>query len=156
MQTAQQPSFDFNLPASPPLGRREVPVRAHFRKVDVSAVPSASLTAASPRTLPDTLPYAPGSATSKAAAEKAKGKANADCARILSLLQRHHPGLTDEEMQAALVMNANTQRPRRGDLVTGRWNKAQAVVIAPGQVRDSGRKRQTMSGSPATVWEAVS
>jgi hypothetical protein len=50
-------------------------------------------------------------------------------------------GGTDEELQDALGMNPNTQRPRRIELVER------------GLVRDSGRTRKTKSGRRATVWE---
>lgn len=49
-------------------------------------------------------------------------------------------GATDEEMQNSLRMPANTQRPRRRELVQH------------GRVRDSGKRRNTASGTPAIVW----
>ena len=51
-----------------------------------------------------------------------------------------HHGTTDEEMQDALAMNPNTQRPRRRELQL-LWD-----------VRDSGRTRETHSGRQAVVW----
>ena len=49
-------------------------------------------------------------------------------------------GATDEEMQHALGMGANTQRPRRRELVQR------------GLVRDSGKTRKTQAGREAIVW----
>ena len=56
------------------------------------------------------------------------------------LIARGREGATDEEMQQAIPMNPNTQRPRRREL-------EQALMIL-----DSGRKRKTESGSNAVVW----
>lgn len=64
--------------------------------------------------------------------------------RVLLLLQAAHPdGLTDEEMQTQLGMNANTQRPRRVELVRDGW------------LEDSGYRRPTRGGDPAIVWRYV-
>lgn len=52
-------------------------------------------------------------------------------------------GLTDEEIQKVTEMNANTQRPRRVELVEA------------GLVVDSQRVRNTTFGRPAVVWVAV-
>lgn len=49
-------------------------------------------------------------------------------------------GLTDEEMQDASAMGANTQRPRRRELVEG------------GDIVDSRRTRPTRAGHAAVVW----
>ena len=53
------------------------------------------------------------------------------------------PKSTDEEIQRELPMSANTQRPRRVELVDARL------------IRDSGRRRATLGGAMAVVWEAV-
>jgi hypothetical protein len=53
-----------------------------------------------------------------------------------------HDGATDEEMQLALGMNGNTQRPRRCEL------------LEAGLVIDSGLRRPTRNGRKATVWIA--
>jgi hypothetical protein len=53
---------------------------------------------------------------------------------------RGSDGATDEEIQIVLSINPSTERPRRGELVTGN-----AVV-------DSGRRRPTRSGRNAIVW----
>lgn len=47
---------------------------------------------------------------------------------------------TDEELQDDLAMAANTQRPRRVELVEGGW------------IEDSGETRPTRSGQEAIVW----
>lgn len=49
-------------------------------------------------------------------------------------------GATDEEMQGALGMNPNTQRPRRLELKEMGW------------IKDSGRRRRTTGGYWAIVW----
>ena len=89
---------------------------------------------------PPSLPYQPGSVTSRAAAESMKEAAVTQRQRVLAYLQQHG-GHTDEEMQYALDMLGSTQRPRRLEL-----QRAGLVV-------DSGAKRKTMSGRLATVWE---
>ena len=59
--------------------------------------------------------------------------------RVFAFIVRHG-GATDEEMQNTLGMRANTQRPRRRELVQ------------QGMVRDSGKTRKTQSGREAIVW----
>jgi len=49
-------------------------------------------------------------------------------------------GATDEEMQTALGMDPNTQRPRRRELVQA------------GYIVDSGKRRETRTGRNAIVW----
>jgi hypothetical protein len=56
------------------------------------------------------------------------------------LAGRGAQGGTDEEIQGALSMPANTQRPRRVELFD------QGLVV------DSGRRRETRSGRKAVVW----
>jgi len=93
-------------------------------------------------------PYAKGSSTSKAAAVAILPKMGPkrrlvyDCILEYSMNPKYK-GLTDEEAQRILHMTANTQRPRRGELV-----EAQLV-------KDSGVERKTLSGNPATVWIAT-
>ena len=48
---------------------------------------------------------------------------------------------TDEEIQDALRMSGNTERPRRVELVEGGW------------IRDSGARRPSASGQESIVWE---
>lgn len=52
-------------------------------------------------------------------------------------------GATDQECQAALHLEPNTQPPRRIELTRG------------GHVRDSGQRRKTRSGRNAIVWIAT-
>lgn len=49
-------------------------------------------------------------------------------------------GATDEEIQEALDIGANSERPRRVELVEGGW------------VEDSGRTRETVAGLDSIVW----
>lgn len=87
-------------------------------------------------------PFQPHSKTSKAAAVEVP---NAETMRraVLDVLLEYPAGLTDERMQQMLFMRANTQRPRRVELVAG------------GFVMDSGTMRPTESGRAATVWVAT-
>lgn len=52
-------------------------------------------------------------------------------------------GATDEEMQQALGIDPNTQRPRRVELHEG------------GMIADSNKRRPTRSGRGAVVWVAT-
>jgi hypothetical protein len=81
------------------------------------------------------------SRTSIGAAEAIEPSAGTLRHAVYSLLHANPQGMTDEEMQTALVMNPSTQRPRRIELVDA------------GFVRDSGRTRLTRSGRNAVVWE---
>ncbi len=88
------------------------------------------------------LPAQMHSQTSIAAAERALPDAGTQRWHVYrQLSQWMSTGGTDEELQDALGMNPNTQRPRRIELVER------------GLVRDSGRTRKTKSGRRATVWE---
>lgn len=75
------------------------------------------------------------------AAEPSKGSTRAAVLAMLRRLGAH--GATDEQMQRSLRMNANTQRPRRVELVEA------------GLVVDSEMVRKTTFGRPAVVWVAV-
>ena len=89
-------------------------------------------------------PYQQHSVTSRAAALRAEPTAGTKRAKLLDYLRsRGGAGATDEEMQSAVPMGPNTQRPRRVELVQGL------------QVRDSGRTRRTVGGSEAVVWVSV-
>ena len=89
-------------------------------------------------------PAVHGSATSEAAAESIEPKAATLRRKVLDYLRAAGDlGATDEQMQTDLAMPANTQRPRRDELVTGRL------------VRDSGNTRPTKSGRSAVVWVAT-
>ena len=88
--------------------------------------------------------YAPGSETSRQAAEAIRPSAPT----LRELVERYireqgTHGATDQELQRQLCVDANTERPRRGELVDA------------GKVRDSGRTRPTSSGRRATVWVSV-
>jgi len=88
-------------------------------------------------------PYVRDSATSQAAASKARPRAHTQRELVYRhLVQCGERGATDEEMQIALEMNPSTQRPRRVELVR------------EGAVRLSGLTRCTTSGREAGVWLA--
>ena len=89
------------------------------------------------------LPAHNGRPTSRAAAESMRDSARTLRAKVLWHLVAVGPvGATDEEIQRALDMNANTERPRRIELVEA------------GRVISSGRTRKTNAGRTATVWVA--
>ena len=89
-------------------------------------------------------PYQRHSRTSVEAATLIRPAVETARGRVLDALTAAGPaGLTDLEMQRRLMMDANTQRPRRVELV-----KAGLVV-------DSGKTRPTGNGRKATVWVAV-
>lgn len=89
-------------------------------------------------------PYVPRSATSRAAAILAIPRAGTQRRKVLNfLIQQGENGAIDEEIQNALEMVANTQRPRRIELV--------ALKL----VTDSGRKRKTKAVRDATIWIAT-
>ena len=86
-----------------------------------------------------------GTATSKLAASTMRQNATSQEVRVFEFIQAQgERGATDEEIQTALDMTGNSQRPRRGRLVER------------GHVADSLNMRMTRSGRPATVWVAVS
>lgn len=87
-------------------------------------------------------PYQRHSTTSKVAASAILPNAKTLRAAVLNYL-RAYGGATDDEIQAALNMSGNTERPRRRELEQH------------GLVRDSGRRRLTHSGRQAVVWEAA-
>ena len=125
MQPAQLDLFA----APPPSARatmQTVIVKSHPRRVRAST----------------SLPYAPGSETSREAAEKAVGAAEAGRARVLSLL-RQQGAMTLQQIEDALGWSGNTVRPRRCELE------------AAGLVVNSGRTAKTKSGRNAVLWEAA-
>lgn len=80
--------------------------------------------------------------TARAAAERIAPQTVTLRQLVLDYLRgRGCQGATDWEMQAALGMDGNTQRPRRQELQTR------------GLVRDSHQRRATDSGRMAIVWE---
>jgi hypothetical protein len=78
--------------------------------------------------------------TSHEAAARALGKSGSARRRVLAALTKF--ALTDDEMQYLLRMPANTQRPRRVELVE------------MGYVQSTGLRRTTPSGAEAIVWYA--
>jgi len=70
-----------------------------------------------------------GSETSRDAADAIKPKASTQRRAVLQYLLSHASGATDDEMQEALRLPGNSQRPRRKELQQA------------GLVRDSGRRR---------------
>ena len=86
-------------------------------------------------------PYQGHSETSRAAAVKAKASAKTGRARVLWYIRSQgQRGATDPEIQKALCMGGDTERPRRREL------ERMALI------RGSGRARQTASGRHAVVW----
>lgn len=77
----------------------------------------------------------------KREAHRSKSKSAEQKIMIMKFLGRcRESGATDEEMQIALEMPGNVQRPRRGELVDA------------GAIRADG-KRATRSGRDAVVWK---
>jgi hypothetical protein len=99
------------------------------------------------RAAPDEAPAQAHSSTSKAAARSVT--CTSGRARVFAFLkQRGQHGSTDEEVAAELgrpgrPTDCSTLRARRVELV------------AAGDVRDSGRRRPTVSGADAVVWVVV-
>lgn len=92
------------------------------------------------------------SSTSRLAAQSMRscaGQSMRSCAgaqqqRVLECLQQAgHAGLTDEQIQCALDLSGNSERPRRSKLVE------------LGLVRNTGVIRLTNSGHAAVVWAVV-
>jgi hypothetical protein len=89
----------------------------------------------------DDMPFVGGSATSEAAAESQSRLAPTKRQIVFYKLRSMGIiGMTDDEMQVALGMNPNTQRPRRIELLRMR------LII------DSGLTRKTRGGEEAVVW----
>ncbi|MBI1309669.1 hypothetical protein GC176_00035 [bacterium] len=83
-------------------------------------------------------------ATSQDAAESVRPIVSTLVRRVFDFVQSCGlDGATDAEMQSALDLPGNTQRPRR------RW------LEQNGYVRDSGETRPTPSGRGAAVWMAT-
>jgi len=86
-------------------------------------------------------PFAPGSATSQAAAAAIAPKARDIRQRVLMFIRsRREYGSTDQELCEALDLASDSGRPRRCELV------------AAGLVTDCGMTRLTKSGHRAIVW----
>ena len=87
------------------------------------------------------LPFVSGSRTSEAAAESMKPTAESLRIQVLQFLEAMGgKGATDEEIQYALQMPGNTERPRRRELELA------------GFITKNGHERQTNSGRWAVVW----
>lgn len=87
-------------------------------------------------------PYQRHSATSQASAMAVEPRTGTQRAVVLAYLRGCGDlGATDEQMQSCIPMQANTQRPRRGELKN--------------LIQNSGRTRVTISGQQAVVWVAV-
>ena len=87
------------------------------------------------------VPYQRHSATSRAAAIGIEPTAGTKRAKVLEYIKScSAQGATDEEMQQCIPMSANTQRPRRCELVAAKL------------VKDSSRTRKTVGGDDAVVW----
>jgi hypothetical protein len=88
-------------------------------------------------------PYQRHSETSQEAANSiTESRAETDRAKILRYIRAAY-GATDGEIQTALCMDGNTERPRRVEL------------LKRGDIRDSGRRHRTASGREAVVWESA-
>ena len=124
-----RPLFNLQTPAShQPKGTADMTQRTLFSLNDQNDKP-----------LP-TLPHN-GSSTSKLAARSMRSLAGAQQQRVLECLQQaDNAGLADEEIQTALNLSGNSERPRR------------ASLVALGLVRNSGLMRKTNSGHAAVVW----
>lgn len=82
-----------------------------------------------------------GSATSRAAAESIRPEAGTLSAAVFAfIVGTGERGATDHEIQSALQLDGNSERPRRRAL------QQRALII------DSGHRRKTPSGREATVW----
>lgn len=90
-----------------------------------------------------TAPYVKHSETSKEAAEAIEPKVSALQGMVLKYIQsKGLLGATDQEVQTALGMTGNTQRPRRRELEIMR------LIV------DTKITRKSASGRNATVWIA--
>ena len=86
-------------------------------------------------------PFQKHSKTSREAAVSIAGKAASFKQKVYgAFLVAGALGLTDEECSTRLLLDPNTQRPRRVSLVED------------GMVVDSGERRLTRGGRMATVW----
>lgn len=79
--------------------------------------------------------------TSKAAALDVMPRTGTQRLAVLDAIRNSEDGMTDEEIQSKLSIGANSQRPRRVELVEGGW------------LEDSGKTRPTDTGNDAIVWK---
>lgn len=81
--------------------------------------------------------------TSKSAADSIKTSAATLRAQVFDYIRKQGShGATDEEIQTALSMSGNTERPRRGELEKS------------GKISAAEQTRKTSSGRQAIVWVA--
>lgn len=128
----------------------EAQARAAAVGGSVAKVPDSSQWAVfppdrSPDDLPNWFPPHPTArasdpGTSHTAAARASVRAATDRALVLRIHQQWTSGLTDFELAEIAGRQATSLGVRRGDLRKG------------GLIRDSGLKRPSPSGTPATVW----
>lgn len=86
-------------------------------------------------------PYQKHSDTSRSAAEAIADVAHTFKAKVMDAIQKAGAhGMTDEECARKLLLDPNTQRPRRVKLVE------EKLVV------DSGQRRKTIGGRKAIVW----
>ena len=126
MQTAAQLDLFSAPPPTAHATMQTVMVKSHPRRVRAST----------------SLPYAPGSDTSREAAEKAAGTQEATRAQVLASLQRHGP-MTNDEVGRRTGLTSGTVCPRMLEL-----RQAGTVV-------STGRRGVTSSGGTAWIWEAA-
>jgi hypothetical protein len=89
-------------------------------------------------------PFQKHSDTSRSAAEAIADVAHTFKAKVLDAIQKAGlHGMTDEECARQLLLDPNTQRPRRVKLVE------EKLVV------DSGQRRKTLGGRNAIVWVAA-
>lgn len=89
-------------------------------------------------------PFQKHSSTSRSAAEAIANVAHTFKAKVYEAIAKAgERGMTDEECARSLLLDPNTQRPRRVKLVE------EKLVV------DSGQRRQTLGGRKAIVWVAA-
>jgi hypothetical protein len=96
-----------------------------------------------PTTIPTGVPHN-GTDTSREAARRISPLSAAQAARLFYFVAKQgETGATDHEIQAALDLSGDTERPRR-------WG-----LVKAGLIEDSGRRRNSPSGRPATIYVAT-
>lgn len=88
-------------------------------------------------------PHQRHSDTSREAAERVQPIFRGMTLRVYRAILACPEGITDQELQVALRMSGNSERPCR------------IALVKSGRVRDSGRRRRTKSGNNAVVWEVT-
>lgn len=81
--------------------------------------------------------------TSREAARRALGRSGTQRVKIYELVKAHPEGLTADDVQRLTGFPVNSVNPRVNELVTD------------GYLVDTGRRRETRYGVPATVWEVA-